>query len=536
MIPRFFYICLCGKDVVLFRGVKGSEALVAQINVTNLTFYYDGSFDNVFEDVSFSIDTDWKLGFIGRNGKGKSTFLNLLMGKYEYKGTITTSTVFDYFPYVINEEDLTKTASEVIDTWKNGCEEWKVICELNKLDVDAEVLYRPLQTLSHGERTKVMLAVLFSGENDFLLIDEPTNHLDMGSRNIIKEYLAGKSSFILVSHDRDLLDAVIDHVLVLNRKSIEVMSGNFGTWMENKERKDSFAKAENEKHLKEIGKLRVAAKRAGDWADKNEATKIGFDPLKEPERNISTRSYIGAKTKKMQSRVSSMEKRINSEIEEKEGLLNDIESIKELKLNPMEHYKKTLLSLRNYGLRYDDSENMLFDGVSFEVCAGDRVFVNGKNGCGKSSLIKAILAANNPAFINNVRLFQSGELTIAPGLVISYINQDTSFLKGSVKDFCKERNLDETLLYTVLRHLDVGAVQFAKNMEDFSEGQKKKVLIASSLITPAHLYIWDEPLNYIDVFSRMQIEALINKYKPTMLLVEHDVRFRETIATKTIDI
>ena len=86
----------------------------------------------------------------------------------------------------------------------------------------------------------------------------------------------------------------------------------------------------------------------------------------------------------------------------------------------------------------------------------------------------------------------------------------------------------------LLRQLDLERVQFTKNMEDFSEGQKKKVLIASSLLTPAHLYIWDEPLNYIDIFSRMQIEKLLNEYQPTLLFVEHDVRFREQVANKTL--
>lgn len=509
---------------------------MAQINVVDLTFYYDGSFDNVFENVSFSIDTNWKLGFIGRNGKGKSTFLNLLLGKYEYKGTISTSTVFDYFPYKVSADMLDQPARMILEEWKTNCEEWKVICELDKLGVDAEVLYRPFRTLSHGERTKVMLAVLFSGDNDFLLIDEPTNHLDMDSRNIIKDYLASKSGFILVSHDRDLLDAVVDHVLVLNRKSIEVMNGNFSCWWENKERKDSFAKAENEKHLKEIGKLKVAAKRVGDWADKNESTKIGFDPIKEHDRGKNTRAFIGAKTKKLQSRVNSMEMRIETEIEEKEGLLNDIEAIKELRLNPMKHYKNTLLSFREFGLQYKGALDRLFEDLTFEVCTGDRVFLNGKNGCGKSSLIKAVLNANGIEAIESGLLLQSGTYTQASGLVISYINQDTSFLKGNLHDYCRINGLDETLLFTVLRQLDMGRLQFEKNMEDFSEGQKKKVLIAGSLITPAHLYIWDEPLNYIDVFSRMQIEALIKKYEPTMLLVEHDVRFREEIATKIVNI
>ena len=96
--------------------------------------------------------------------------------------------------------------------------------------------------------------------------------------------------------------------------------------------------------------------------------------------------------------------------------------------------------------------------------------------------------------------------------------------------------MEESLFCAVLRQLDFERVQFGKNMEDYSEGQKKKVLIAASLLTPAHLYVWDEPLNYIDVFSRMQIEKLLLAYCPTMLVVEHDVRFRERIATKTIQL
>ena len=241
---------------------------MAQINVSNLTFNYEGSFDNIFENVSFSIDTNWKLGFIGRNGKGKTTFLNLLLGKYEYKGTISTSVMFDYFPYQLLPEYLEECPADFIEELKPNCELWRVICELDKLEVSAEILYRPLCTLSHGERTKVMLAILFSGENDFLLVDEPTNHLDQESRETVKQYLEQKKGFILVSHDRDLLDACVDHVLVLNRNSIEVQAGNFTSWWENKRRKDLFSQTENEKHRREIDKLKKASTRTRRWADK----------------------------------------------------------------------------------------------------------------------------------------------------------------------------------------------------------------------------------------------------------------------------
>ena len=91
---------------------------MSQIRVNNLTFCYEGSFDNIFEDVSFSVDTNWKLGFIGRNGKGKTTFLNLLLGKYEYEGSIQASVVFDYFPYPVTERQRSLPAAEFLEEWK----------------------------------------------------------------------------------------------------------------------------------------------------------------------------------------------------------------------------------------------------------------------------------------------------------------------------------------------------------------------------------------------------------------------------------
>ncbi len=529
---------------------KGESAL-AQILVDHLTFAYEGSFDNIFEDLSFSVDTNWRLGFLGRNGKGKTTFLNLLLGKYEYSGSITTSAAFDYFPYSVTQGQMQLPAADLLEEWKAGCELWRVLVELDQLRGNAEILYRPFRTLSPGERTKVMLAVLFSGENDFLLIDEPTNHLDQASRENVKDYLASKKGFILVSHDRDLLDACTDHVLVLNRKSIDVQNGNFSVWWENKQRRDQFARAENEKHVKEIGKLKQSAAQKAQWADRNERTKIGFDPVKEHDRSKGTRAYIGAKTKKAQSRVSQMQKRIEREIEEKEGLLADLEEPAELKLMPLRHHKERLIHVRELSAAYEGAARPAFSNLTFDLMQGERTALCGENGCGKSTLIRLILqkagmgkeAQKTCALPGRQKngmnagfpVMKSGVCETAAGLVISYISQDTSMLKGSIQAFCRARSLNESLFCAILRQLDMERVQFLKNMEDYSEGQKKKVLIAASLLTPAHLYIWDEPLNYIDVFSRMQIEKLLLAYQPTMLFVEHDVRFREQIATKTVE-
>ena len=508
---------------------------MSQIQVSDLTFSYEGSADDVFVNANFTIDTDWKLGLIGRNGKGKTTLLNLLMGRYEHGGSITTQTRFDYFPYRVSAGDGEMSAAQLIEVWKPQVELWQVLIQTEQLKMDPEALYRPFFTLSNGERTRIMLAVLFADENEFLLIDEPTNHLDTEAREIVKDYLSGKKGFILVSHDRDLLDHVCDHVLVLNRETIEVQAGNFSSWWENKEKKDAFSLSENEKPLKEIGKLKSAADRSSRWADKGESRKIGFDPVKEHDRSIATRSFIGAKTKKMQSRVKSYEMRIGREIGEKEGLLKDIEQEVDLKIEPLAFHKEILIDAYDLSLQYEGAADRLFEGMRFQVRRGERVVLSGPNGCGKSSIQKAILQrVKGPVGSGDVRLLSEGRLDVASGLIVSYVNQDTSFLSGSLQDFCEHRGLNESLFLAVLRQLDLGREQFFKPMEEFSEGQKKKVLIAASLITPAHLYIWDEPLNYIDVFSRMQIEKLILTYEPTMLLVEHDVRFREKIATNII--
>ena len=338
---------------------------MAQIRVKDLTFCYDGGIDNIFEDVSFSIDTDWRLGFIGRNGKGKTTFLNLLLGKYRYQGTIDAPSGFRYFPYLVTERQMGMEAWEFIDELEEGCELWQAARELADLGETDEILYRPFGSLSPGERTKILLAVLFAGNGGFFLIDEPTSHLDLEAREAVQTYLASKKGFILVSHDRELLDACTDHCLVLNRKTIEVMNGSFSVWWENKTRKDQFAASENEKHLKEIRKLREASARVAGWADKNERTKIGYDPIKEHDRGNGSRSYIGAKTKKMQSRVKQMEKRIGREIREKEGLLKDLEVPADLKLTKLSHHKSVLVEARDYSIRYRDAGGRLLKGWAF---------------------------------------------------------------------------------------------------------------------------------------------------------------------------
>ena len=144
---------------------------MSMIKIENLTFSYPTSYDNVFENVSFQVDTDWKLGFVGRNGRGKTTFLNLLLGKYEYSGKILSSVQFDYFPYPVSDKN--RITEDILQEICPLAEEWELMRELSYLDVDVDVLWRPFETLSNGEQTKVLIAALFLNEGHFLLIDEP---------------------------------------------------------------------------------------------------------------------------------------------------------------------------------------------------------------------------------------------------------------------------------------------------------------------------------------------------------------------------
>ncbi len=484
---------------------------MSMIRAEDLTFAYPGSYDNIFDHVSFQIDTDWKLGFVGRNGRGKTTFLNLLQGKYEYSGKILSSVQFDYFPYPVS--DPARMTYEVLAEVCPQAEDWELLRELGLLSVDAEALYRPFDTLSNGERTKVLLAALFLNEGHFLLIDEPTNHLDLRAREQVAAYLKKKKGFILVSHDRRFLDDCVDHILSLNRSNIEVQSGNFSAYLENFQRQQDYELEQNERLKKDIGRLQQAARRTGAWSDKVEATKIG----------AHDKGFVGHKAAKMMQRSKSIEERQQRAVEEKAGLLKNIENTDALKLFPQRYHADILLSLRDVSPVYDG--RAVCDPVTFTLRRGERAVLDGRNGSGKSSLLKLILGQP----IGHV-----GTVSVGSGLKISYVPQDTAHLSGLLSDYAEEKGIDESLFKAILRKMDFSRVQFEKDMRDFSGGQKKKVLIAASLCEQAHLYIWDEPLNFIDVYSRIQIEQLLTEFQPTMLFVEHDRAFREAIATRVI--
>ncbi|MCA0149662.1 Lsa family ABC-F type ribosomal protection protein [Rossellomorea vietnamensis] len=490
---------------------------MSMIQVQNLTFSYPSSFDPIFENVNFQIDTDWKLGFIGRNGRGKTTFFHLLLGNYEYSGKINSSVDFNYFPYPV--ADKSKYTHEILESICPQAEDWQFLREISYLHVDAEVMYRPFETLSNGEQTKVLLAALFLNEGQFLLIDEPTNHLDTNARKMVADYLSRKKGFILISHDRHFVDGCVDHILSINKTNIEVQSGNYSSWKLNFDRQQEHEEATNERLEKDIGRLQQSSKRSAGWSNHVEASKRGTTN----SGSKLDKGFVGHKAAKMMKRSKNLETRQQKAIEEKSNLLKNVEKTEALKIEPLELHSKELVSLTDVSVMYDGK--IVNKPISFNLEQGDRVILDGKNGSGKSSALKLILGEP---------LQYRGTMKVSSGLVISYVHQDTSHLKGMLSDFIDEHLIDETLFKSILRKMDFDRIQFEKDISHYSGGQKKKLLIAKSLCEKAHLYIWDEPLNFIDIYSRMQIEELIHSFNPTMLMVEHDQAFQQNVATKKI--
>ena len=481
------------------------------ININNLTFGYDGSEKTLFENVTITLDTSWKLALAGRNGRGKTTFFKLLRGELPYSGTITGVPETILFPM-----------TELPDN-----EDWRVRKELNLMGADPDIMWRPMETLSGGERTKLMLANLFASDGIYPLIDEPTNHLDRVGREAVADYLASKDGFILISHDRAFLDRCTDHTLVITKTGLELVGASYSVWKENNEQRMESERARNDQLKKEMGAIDAAMKKNAQWSSKAEGYKNRSKAPSKVAEDHFRRAYEAEKARKLMSAAKNLEHRNERKLEEKQSLLKDLERTETLKITGTEHHNKTPVILRNVTLmRYGEP---VVKGFDLTVERGSKISLQGKNGCGKSTLIKFLAGLGEAEGIT-----AEGDIYIAPGLKISYVGQDTSSLEGSLYDIADTRGCDKTIFSTILIKMGFTKEMLYRDVSALSLGQKKFVMIALSLCEHADLYLWDEPLNYIDVYLRQEIERLVKDNNVTMLFVEHDRTFAESVADREV--
>ena len=498
---------------------------MSNIKISRLSFRYDDASDNIFNDLNLNLDSSWKLGLVGRNGRGKTTFLNLLRGKLQGTGKIESKLAFSYFPITIkNPENI--TLYELQD--RASFEEWELEREMNLLGANPDLLWQPFNTLSGGEQTKVLLALSFTNRDAFPLIDEPTNHLDEASRLQVAKYLKKHDKgYIVVSHDRDFLNQITDHILAIENTEIHLYQGNYASYEDTKEKRDQFNRDKNEKLKGEIKSLNNKYVRFNNWSDSVEAQKYQGRKTQYVlnRRTRLNKGAIGHAAAKMMKKAINTQHRMDKRIEEKKGLMVNIEDVPDLTMNFQPNYHQTLLETQHLSLKVQDKQ--LFEDLNMIVKNKGIVSLEGKNGSGKSTFLKLLLSKTN-------EVSYQGKFVLINGLKISYLPQDFTEYTGTLKEFAEKQKIFYEELLNNLKKMGFPRESFTTKIEEMSMGQQKRVALAKSLVELADLYLWDEPANYLDVFNQDQLIKLLKDKQPAMLLVEHDQYFIEHVAKHRI--
>lgn len=498
---------------------------MSTISVKNVSFAYDGQ-DKIFDNLNLNIDSNWKLGLIGRNGRGKTTFMKMLLGQVEYQGNIQSNLEFNYYPQTIKDPDnLTLYALQEQFVF----EEWELKRELSLLHAKEEILWQPFVSLSGGEQTKVLLALCFINQHAFALLDEPTNHLDEDTRIQIAQYLHDKKQgLIVISHDRNFIDQVIDHTLVIEMQKIRLEQGNYSRYEKQKELEDQTNLTHNAKLEKQIKNLHASQQKMQTFAQRSEANKRAGAKMKGDIRHRSTaydKGFLGHKAAKKMKLAKNVEARLDKDIDERKGLLRNIEADSNLVMNFKQDHHHYLVTARDVSLAYNKA---LFKPISFNLKRGQQLVITGKNGTGKTSLLEAITGQ----FHGKI----TGELQLANPIKISYLTQLENTADLLLEDFAQRHHLNYPDFLNILRKLGTERNVFTNKISQMSSGQQKKVYLAETLLKPANLYLWDEPLNYLDVFNQEQIIRMIKAYQPTMMVIEHDQRFIDELGAQVINL
>ena len=546
---------------------------MAQIEVKNMTFYYDDFYHPVFENLSLNLDTDWKMALIGRNGRGKTTFLKLLDGSLEVSaGEIRRAGNVAYFPYSYDTKytktiDVVKECIGGLRTLENnldamlsryGAEEEKceekctlqnsadkltnlltqydnlggyemesrIQKELAQMKLSAELLDRDFATLSGGEQTCMLIIALFLRKDAFVLLDEPTNHLDKQKKEHLKEYLKKKKGYIIASHDTLFLDAVADHILAINKTDVCIEQGNYSTWRRNVELKEQFELRTKQRLMQEINQLEHQSKLTRNWSDIGNKQKY---PFTSNARTNGTRAYM--------RQAKAAEQQIRDNLEEKKLLLRNMEEAKQLSIFQDILEADCLLSAENISYCYEGEQIPVLKDISLRIYPGDKIWLRGRNGAGKTTLLKILsgqLQGKSATDLN---------IQYAEGLSIAYVSQEPACRNGDVKEYFRERLNEKEHFQTAYENFkricslfDLPEAFDERPLETVSSGEVKKVDIARILSSNHQILFLDEPLNYMDVYFKEQLEAALADEELTIIFVEHNEEFGKKIANKILEL
>ncbi|MCG5103725.1 Msr family ABC-F type ribosomal protection protein [Oceanobacillus alkalisoli] len=440
-----------------------------------------------------------RIGIVGKNGAGKSTLLKLLAGMIQpARGKVHRHADFAYFDQLSEPEQ-----SEV---------DYELIGKL-------AIPETSIDHFSGGEQTRLKLAQIFSDYHEGLLLDEPTTHLDAdGTQFFIDELTYYYGALVLVSHDRYVLDKLVNKIWEVEDGRVKEYTGNYSNYTAQKEQERSQQAEEREKYLKEKSRLLKAAEEKMKKAEKitEASSRTSKKETKAKANRMFETKSKGTSQKSVERAAKALEKRVEQ--------LDEIEAPKEEQI--IRFHQTKALELHNKfpimadRLKLQAGGKTLLEEASFQFPLGKTIAITGKNGSGKTTLLRHIMN-------------QGEGLTISPKAVFGVYEQlDYKFTKdATVIDYMKDHSDHaDSKIRSVLHAMNFTGNDLKKNIRDLSGGEATRLVLCQLFLGRYNLLILDEPTNFLDVFCIEALERFLKGYEGTVLLVSHDRTFVQHVA------
>ncbi|TDQ40672.1 ribosomal protection-like ABC-F family protein [Aureibacillus halotolerans] len=473
--------------------------MIELLQLQNVSFEINGS--PLLTKLNATVHQGDVIGLIGKNGAGKSTLLHLLHQDL----TPTTG----HIKHLQNNLSLSLVEQEN-DAFAFGDVGSQDVALLSRWNVPAN----EYSTLSGGEKLKARLAKGFATSADLLLLDEPTNHLDDLSVDVLIEQMKQLNcTLILVSHDRYFLDKVCTDIWSLEEQTLIAHTGNYSSYMEEREQKRLTQQREYEKQQKMKARIEGQMKQLTSWSSAAHAAST-----KQEGPKMGLKEYHRVKAKKMDAQVKSKQKRLEKELEKinAEAVAPDEKVQFSMKANTKvgRRFMEVTNLTKSYG------ETTLFKEAQFTIQHGEKIALIGPNGSGKTTFLRIVMGQEEA----------TGEVWLSPTANIGYLTQDVFDLpldQTPKEIFYQDNYADRGRVQNLMNHLGFSASQWAEPIRDMSMGERVKCKLMAYILEEKDVLILDEPTNHLDLPSREQLEETLSQYNGTLLIVSHDRYFLE---------